>query len=248
MAKVFLLFALFLFHASSSSEENSIRLITGEYSPFTSTHLSGHGILTKIVIESFQAKGLEVKKVNFAPWKRASYETEQVIYDATFPYAKNSWRKERFFYSDLLHRGKLHFITVKEMEKDFQKEENWKGKVICHPLGWNIEQVQEEVEKYQLLLTRTSDVETCFRLLAAKRVDLINLNITFAKRIIRDLYGDLERFSFLNNKVKDDSVYLMVSKKNPRAKLIIDQFNEGLKKLKRNGRYRAILNESQSPR
>ncbi|MDD0853083.1 transporter substrate-binding domain-containing protein [Halobacteriovorax sp. GB3] len=248
MAKVFLLFALFFFHVSSFCEENSVRLITGEYSPFTSAHLSENGLLTKVVIESFEAKGVEVKKVNFAPWKRASYETEQAMFDATFPYAKNRSREERFFYSDILHKGKLHFITVKEMEKDFQKEKNWKGKVICHPLGWNIEQVQEEVEKYQLLLTRTSDVETCFRLLAAKRVDLINLNITFAKYIIRNLYGDLDKFSFLKDKVKDDFVYLMVSKKNPRAKLIIDQFNEGLKKLKRNGRYRAILNESQSPR
>ncbi|MCY1549222.1 hypothetical protein D9M68_853800 [compost metagenome] len=149
----------------------------------------------------------------------------------------NRARLRQFLYSKALYQDEIRFFA--RLDGNLEDERNWHGKSLCIPLGWDISQVQMFITRYRLKLEQPSHLENCFRMIEAGRFALTAVNIRVGERLRAQL--KLRWIGPVGSTIAQDKNYLIVSRTHPRATQLIDAFNRGLEQIRRNGRYRQIL-------
>jgi polar amino acid transport system substrate-binding protein len=119
----------------------------------------------------------------------------------------------------------------------WQKPADLKGKRLGAVTGYSYGFVTP-VDGYQL--NYVSDPVSNFRKLAAGRLDGVLEELQVGEMLIHNI-GAQSRLAYDSKPVKDNPFFLMAGKNNPRAKEVLEVFNQGLALLRSNGRYDTLL-------
>lgn len=222
----------------------SIKIVTGDFPPFTGADLRDGGLITQIVRAAFQQQGIHTK-VSFRPWKRGYKETLSTHYQATFPYSKSAEREQLFHYSDPILLGQTLFYTHKKSSIDYQQLDDLYHRTLCMPLGYNLfTPLAKAIDQGNMRLVQASDLKSCFLMIHSGRADLTLVRKEAANQL---LHQDLSKFSqdfrSLTKPFSSVSEHLIVSRNQSDGTAIIQAFNAGLAELKHSGRIQQILLE-----
>lgn len=227
MGILFLVF--FSCHPAIAAEP--IKLVTGAFIPFSGEAVMKSGMSTEIITRAFAEVGYTIK-VDFMPWKRGYRDTLQHKYFGTFPYVKNEEREKLFLYSQPTYTARVFFFVRNNFKIKYTKDEDLKGLTTCVPLGYSTKEIERFIKKGLITVQSPLTDESCFRMLEKGRVQLFSINEITGWRVIRKIYGDTKGFRTLGDPLIDNSYHLIIPKSYPNGKKMIEQFNQGLDKVK----------------
>ena len=210
----------------------------GEWEPFVSSKDKSKAICEEIVQEALKLEGVDAVN-EYYPWKRSYEMTKDAKLDATYPWGLTDERKELFIYSDPMLREKSVFFHLKSTNFDWNSYEDLKKYKVGVTNGYKDEEIYK---KHGIKAEVVPKEDLNFKKMLAGRIDVYAGSFFVGYGMINKLFPDKANL-FTNHKKPQrvDDYYMLVSKKNPKAKEIISKFNAGLTKLKESGRYDQIL-------
>lgn len=250
MLRVFIviLFSLFV---TVRAESLTAKFSVEDYAPFVSKKVKDNGMLSKIIKEAFALEGVKTK-LSFYPGARAYSTAKLGKSDGSFPWADRKHRHVDFYYGEPLIKTDSEYFFVR---KDFSvswdpKKLNFstlKGLRFAASLGSNYGKEFEAAEKGGVIdVTRVGTLAQAFKMLLVNRVDLIISPEKVAKYHVAKNLSEVDRKKVKNIKAISRTVhndYLIFSKHSQNGKILHEKFNTGLKKLKKSGRYKEIIDE-----
>ena len=238
---VLLLILALLACAASARAEQPTRLATGnDYKPFSDESLPEGGMITDIVTTVFRQIGYE-PEVHFLSWTRGYNLTKQAHFLGTFPYVKTPERMEEFYYSDPIYTIVTRFFVQAESDIVYNTKSDLKGLTVCKPLGYNLTDIQDFLDKDILAMQRPSTMESCFNMLRLGRVNLVPINEHVGWSVVNQNPSHAGHFKVLEKTLQEDGLYLMISRNYPDGMAIMQDFNSSLQEMKDDGRLESII-------
>lgn len=237
---IFGIFFFFTFISFGFTEE--ILLTTGEWAPYTSKKLSGKGYCSEIISNAFKKVGMDVK-FKFLPWKRAEKEVSEGKSFGCYPYLISAERQKEFDFSDdiAFSRGVFFYRKDKLTNKPIWKEiSDLKYLRIGGVIGYWYEK-EKIFEKAGIKVDYVAKDNLNVKKLDKGRLDLIILDEVQGWDMIKLTSENAKHFDTLDKPLNESKLHIMVSKKYPNAKAIMDKFNLGLRQFKQQPEYFAIL-------
>jgi len=235
--------ALFLCAPPLSVAKEVVRISTGEWSPYISESADNKGLLIQIVEEAFKKKNIEVQ-VEFFPWARAIELSKKGTWDATAALVSLKEREEFYFFSEPIYESRYVFFHLKSKPLNWAKLEDLKGTDIATTRGFGgMGDEFLRLEKNGTLnVQRVTSAEQSFDMLKADRVQAVVHDLEVGYVLLHSMYGDGDQiFTHSSHAVAIPVYRLAVSKKAKNAENIVATFSEGLKLLRKSGRYDEIL-------
>lgn len=232
MLRFVLMFVVTLSFTLNAAEK--ITLANGEWSPYLSKDLKHSGYISHIVTEAFAEAGIDVKYV-FLPWKRGYESAKEGKFQGSLVWSYNNERGQDFLYSDPVVTLGTSLFYNKSKPISWSKNEDLKqykiGGVIGYAYGVS------ELEKQGIIkINRIGNDTGNYKKLVAGRLDVVLEDTEVGhERIIK--LGLKDKIAAHPKKLTSSGYSVIISKKIPNAKKLIDAFNQGLKKLKADGRY-----------
>jgi polar amino acid transport system substrate-binding protein len=219
----------------------TLPLSTGEWKPYTSAEMGGYGFFSEIVAATFKEARIEIS-IDFYPWKRCEANVKNGKAFAAFPYSITRKRKRFSYFSDsvststtvLFYNNQLHKTSI-----HFDSMEALRSYSIIGVLGYfYAEKFKEESIPVHYVPTEEKALELIF----FKRYDLLPLNKYVGINLIDEKFPDKRHcFSFCKTPLSTNTLHLMVSKRFPNSKELIQKFNAALIRLKEQGKYQKIV-------
>ncbi len=240
MRKSFLLTVLLLLLATIClAGEKTITAAADPWPPFIDPSHPKEGLSLEIARAAFKTQGYEVK-MEYVPWARAIKGVTSGKYDIL----PNTWiteeRKKFLLYSDSYAANDIKFIKTKNDPFEYNGLKSLDGKTIgtVREYGYGSEFLNATNFKRE----DANNMLTNVKKLLKKRIDLtLSDEIVARMTIAKDNPENLNNLSFTKNALSSNTLHVTSGLKNPRHKEIIDSFNKGLKIIKSNGEYAAIL-------
>lgn len=220
---------------------NTLKLVTGEYPPFTGEMLENSGASSELVTAVIHRMGQEAEYV-FEPWKRGYHMVKNHVILGTFPYAITPERQKEMLFSDPINYVENRFfykIThVKEVPHDWS-DEIMQGYKIGVPLGYSTKENLEVRGIQPMILV---DENELFTALDRGDIDFAAFSEIPGWAIIRQHYGKHVRlFAAMEKAFSRNKLHVMVSKNNPQARMFLQKFNVALQQIKEEGIYEDIM-------
>ncbi len=223
-----------------SSQAETLRLVTGEYAPYTAEKSFNGGVSVQVVKAVFAELNQDIK-IEFMPWKRAMNNLLSSQAAGSFPWAINDERAKDLYYSKAMHSHlQYRYVQKTKLVKNFEPE----GKKLCQPSGWDNLYFKSQRKKLRdkILVEQPISLESCMQMLAIGRVDFVVMNQYVADEVLHKLYPkDSPIIGVPLEKEIKTELYFVVPKKYPNAEKILADFNRGLTIIKNNGKYDAIF-------
>jgi polar amino acid transport system substrate-binding protein len=245
------IFALVLLFAAlgslSYAQKTEVHFATGEWAPYTSEKMPGYGAAAEIVTAACDAAGIKAV-YDFLPWKRAEQNVVDGSVFAAFPYfllPERIARPEIYAHSDPLFSAVVGFLYCKKnsstsLPLKYEKPEDLRNYRIGVLSGTHL--ITDVLDKAGVKYEETPEIGASIKKLALGRIDFViedravawdQVKLNFPART-----GD---FAFLDrNFAEKTTTHLLVSRKFPSSDILLKQFNDGLRKIKANGRLRGI--------
>lgn len=221
-----ILLATVVGHATAS--HRSINLVSGpDYAPYVSDELPEGGVVTEVVKRVFSEMGYHAE-LFFFPWNRGYQRVLNVQSDATFPYAWGADRAEQFLYSRAVNRVTIRVFMHRDAAFDFTEANDLEGLSYCQPLGYQTEpELRYMIEQKQLVRYEARDMDGCFEMLSAKRVDFVVSNDLVGWSAAQRAIGNAAEQTVVtaDEPFRAISEYLIISKQHPQAEILIETFN-----------------------
>ncbi|MGV8836413.1 substrate-binding periplasmic protein [Cellvibrio sp.] len=227
---------------SPTQISRTITIATGEYPPWTGSALPHDGYVNHIITEAFANQGVKVDFV-YQPWKRAFEEARQGKFDATSYWYESTERRESMLFSDLLITNRTVFFQRRnEAEIHWKTLSDLSQYRMSATLGFTYtEDFYRAIDSNIISpIMVPSDVQN-LKLLMAKRTDIFATDEMCGFYMAAQLSIDPRKLKVVEPALVSPKGYLLASKTNPDSVLIIDTFNRGLRAMKANGTYQAIL-------
>lgn len=233
----------FLLCSQFAFGKNTIRLTTGEWPPYISSSLENYGLLVQIAKESFALKNATVE-IGFFPWARANELSKTGEWDGTLAYARVVEREKYYLFSDPIYVGHYVFFHLKNNPLTWSQFSDLKNVSLATTRGFaGMGDKFLEAEKNGVLKVErlTSDVQS-FNMLRTKRVQAVPSDLEVGYVLLQKIYGkDVQLFTHNPLPIQISEYHLAISRKTKNSQQLIDTFNEGLKQLRRSGRYNEIV-------
>jgi len=220
-----------------------VKLVTGNgYKPFTDAKLEAGGLVTKLVEAVYDEAGRRTE-VAFTSWKRAEHRVLQGEARATFPHVKTESRLKKFAYSDPIFASDYVPVVRPEDAGTYTSISAMKGGHTCLPYEWSfgVDKLDQWARTDALKVERPDAMPTCYKLLAAGRVDFIFAEaptVPFDARAALGSADKVHREDFVATTAK---LHVMFDKDGATTPSEVEQFNEALAALKESGRYAEIV-------
>ncbi len=220
-----------------------VRLTTGEWSPYISEALDKDGLLVQLTTEAFALKGYKVK-IGFFPWARATELSKSGEWDGTIAFVHLPERETIYHYSDMLYVGRYVFFHLKSFSFSWNSYADLKSIPMASTRGFGGmgEAFLEAERSGAISVSRyTSDIQS-FKMLKGGRIKAVPSDLEVGYVLLRKIFGDDSGLFTHNTKAILSSEYhLVISKKSKRGEKLIRDFNEGLRELRKMGRYDEIV-------
>lgn len=232
MIKIFSLW--FLIFSMNSLYAESLKIITGDFPPYSGERLPDGGLSASIVKSILKEKNIQYT-LEYNPWNRAINLLKTASVAGSYPWAYSDARAEFMLFSNPLHNFRLVHYVVKGAK--LTSKADLKNKVMCQPEGWEISMYDSMMKELNIKLIRPINMESCFRMLAKKRVDFISINEMVGRDYAKSVFPENSPVTPMPSPYlkKEYSYYFVVPKKYPGAQKLMDEFNDGLAKMKKKG-------------
>lgn len=196
---------------------------------------SNSGYLVEIVKETFEEVGFTVE-IKFVPWIRAMEDGKDGKVTGVIGAWYSKEREDFFYYSPPIGKSTLSLYINSDNNKDidFAKLKIAYVKDYYYP---------EELDKSKFreyLYVNNTDV--LLKFLEISRVDIV-AEVDEVISYIESIENKKFKIRKLDNFVRVDEIYLIISKKAKNSKFILEEFNRGYDILNRSGRVEEILKE-----
>lgn len=223
-----------------------VRLSTGDdYPPFATSSDPRGGAAVELVRAVFN----ELKQpiaLDIEPWARGQERLNTQQIDGTFPYVPNPERLTIYRYSRPLASIRIRLFTRKGLPLANLPLSMMSGQMLCIARGTAPAlPSQRLLDAQQAERVTGSDVTTCFKLLMAKRVDLVQTHEYLATRALTQLAESPDAVVPVGGDdpraFEETGLHFIVSKNSPYGEALIEAFDRGLAALRDNGRFAEIL-------
>ena len=213
-----------------------VRLVTGDYPPYSGEALPGGGYVTQIVRRVFDEMDMPVE-IHFLPWKRGFARMAEGQYDGTFPYLLNDVRGPKVFAGRPLIHWDSHIfwklgrqVPVEEIGQDIAALE-------CLPLGYaGIALTDQLLQEGRLERFQPPKAQSCWLMVAHGRADFIIEDLLVAEIALGGMAGDLAgEIDISEERVSRDAGYLFFSRATPDGRALRDSFDAALNHLDSQG-------------
>jgi len=257
---VFICSMIFMF---SSFAKETITLANGEWAPYLSEKEDFYGMWSHVVTEAFAQENIDVK-YEFFPWSRAlelgkkgrvHTNTNENCCDGTLMWRKTPERETDFYFSEPVFDVGYVFFAMKGLKNKenipFEKIK-WKdvkelaefsiGGTNDYDYGTEFKKLEKD--KVINIEYASSELKN-LKKLQKGRIEIIPVGLDVGLAILKDNYSwdEREKFTFNPISFEDAPMYLLLSKKDPNNKILMEKFNAGLKKLKDTSKYKEIIDE-----
>ncbi len=219
---------------------NTIVLTTGEWAPYTGEALENQGFFTEITTAVFKEMGKTAKYV-FYPWERAEKAVGDGEAWGAFPYTPNEERAKTYTFSNNVVYSTTYFFYYKPHMQavTWEKLEDLQPYTLGTVTGYYHEKLFADA---QLTTDSSADEASGLKKLQAQRIDLFPMNDLVGWALIKELFpNEVDNFGVLEKPMDQTELTIMVSKSDPEALKLLDEFNAALQKIKDNGVYDQIL-------
>ncbi|WP_428624340.1 substrate-binding periplasmic protein [Sedimenticola sp.] len=236
-----LVVVIFLFLGSLSIvvAGESIRLTSGDWPPYTSELLKRNGIASYIVKQAFALQGVNVE-FGFFAWRRALTLARAGWWHGSSVWSWSKERDENFYYSEPVLEPKDYFFYLKSRDFDWDSFDDLGNETIGISEGYYYGIPFEEAKKAGKFRTEVGSSDTVnLKKLLDGRISLFvcDLNVGLAV-LSRDLLpAERKRITYHPKHTSLMSYHLVLSKKIPGNKALMEKFNNGLAELKQSGAY-----------
>ena len=241
MKKTLMLFLCLL----SFLANGEVKLVVLEYPPYVTFNGKKEvgGVAVKIVEKIFSQLGKPIT-ISVLPWGRAIIQVRSGKADGIFTAFKTSDREQFVRYIDgVLFEQNIVAIRSKESTMTWH-EDTFEQSRLC--LVNNVSYgryVDEMLEKHRFkTVTRVKLPKQCLQLLHYKRVDFWISNEVGA-RYLASIHQVQDQLIFEQPPIESTPSYIAFSKKGSMTLKDIAQFDDILKKMKKSGEYKNIINQ-----
>lgn len=213
------------------SEAQTITIATGEWKPFTSSHMENYGEFTKRVTIVLKVMGIKPHYV-FYPWGRCYDAVVKGRVWAAFPYSYTKKRAEKVWFSDKLSWSKSVFFYYDRgasAEKyRYHSLKDLKAYKIGGVIGYFYE---DTLKKAGLKVDYANKEINAIEQLRIGRIDLLPINNLVGWNLINTHFPeDAHNFKTLPKPFSINPLCLIVSKHYPGSKKLLKRFNQALRK------------------
>ncbi|MCP4353585.1 MAG: amino acid ABC transporter substrate-binding protein [Desulfobacterales bacterium] len=243
-----ILAVLFLFIiVTSAGAEETIRLASGEWSPYQSENLKYFGVASRIVTEAFALEGVKVE-YSYFPWNRSFKLTEKGKWDGTFLWFDTPERRKNFYISDPVVDIQYVFFHLKTYSFDWKTIDDLKGLIIIGgTVGYEYGEAFQNAEKARKIkVQRIHKDEQSFKKLLKGRIHIFPNDLDAGLELIHKHFTpeQAELFTYHPKPVRAAPHHILFSKKVEKNRQMLELFNKGLKQLKQSGKADQYLTES----
>jgi polar amino acid transport system substrate-binding protein len=239
MFKFYKLLLLLVLTSGASSAE-VIRLASSNYYPHYGEQLAHQGATIEIIRQAFALQGVQLE-IEFLPFARALYESQQGHYTGLVAAWYSEQRTTHFYYSQPLYANKIVLFkrktdTIRYLNfKELSNQRRRLGVVQGY------EQPAGLLESGLKTINVATD-EQALAMLALQRVDLVPVDLMTALYILEHKLPQYQQqLDWLKPELEQRPMYLVLSKEDPNNQQRIVRFNLGLQQLKASGQYQQII-------
>ena len=228
---------------AATVQAQSVAFAIGEWAPYTGQKLSESGLATEIVTAACKAVGL-TPSYDFVPWRRAEANVLNNAHFATFPFLRTSEREKNLRFSDVIFTSGLRVLLAKNSEiagkLKFNTPADLKGMTVLIVAGSDA--VKTMLEQAGALVVESQRIELGLKMLDANRVDAIVEDQVVLFRALSSLSEEMQAlFVYAEKFFGAKTEYrLMSSLTYPNGKVLLEQFNAGLARIRDSGELTSI--------
>lgn len=236
---IFLVAVLVITSAFVKAED--IVLAALEYPPHYGEHLEDHGPLIEIIVSAYAEQGLSVE-VMFLPWSRALIWADEGRVDGIVGAWYTKERTKSFLYSAPIYPNTMVFYKHKNVDIEFNQYTDLKddGRVIGSVRGYtHVDGLEQSGVTIHYV---NNDIQN-FKLLERERIDLVSVDRDYGRYVLAlpELEQVKSKVEAIDKVLEVREQYLVISTKAKQPKAKISAFNQGLAKLKAEGKVEDIL-------
>ncbi|SHO53517.1 polar amino acid transport system substrate-binding protein [Desulfopila aestuarii DSM 18488] len=235
-------FALFLPVISGNclfAQNKTICLTTDPWEPYYGPDLEKGGVFTEIVRAAFKIEGYELE-VKFVPWKRALESSKQGICSGLLGAFYTEERTHNFQYSDPITETRIVFITKIDKAIQYKRLQELSSYTIGTIRGYSYS--QEFDSATYLKKEEVTTTEQNLNKLLADRIDIFIDSEEVAAWLLQKKFKEVAHLVRIIEPVYTvKKLYVPISKNIKNYQKIVNDLNNGIKKIKENGTYEAIL-------
>ncbi|OZG71191.1 hypothetical protein BTA51_22755 [Hahella sp. CCB-MM4] len=231
---------------TTTATAETIKITNGEWPPFLSEKYKHFGLASHIVTEAFKASGVSVE-YGFFPWARAfNLAKDGDKWAATVVWSHNDEREADFYFSQPVFSLQSVFFHVKGRTIDWNQLSDLKKFNIGATIGYNYgDEFTKLEESHGLNVTRVETDLINLKKLVGGRIDLFPSELQVGYELIANELPPEQAAKIAHSRpFRETEYYMLLSKKYPGGKELIDKFNAGLAKIKASGLYDQMMSDS----
>ncbi len=230
---------LFFKGAELSAKHKEIKLGLDEWPPFAGKLIPGHGLSAEIITGAFENQGYKVV-LTILPWSRVEQDVKQGKLDAMGNLYEIDDIKTYADYSRPYYRSAVKFLARSDFKTVINTLEDAKPFTIGYGNGYSFGEVFDKADYLQKVTCPLT--LNCIRMLSAGRLDLVvDSEEVLHYQLRHNPKFQAEGLQILPFILITNNMSIGVSKKHPRRKELIEDFNRGLDQLIKTKRMEAII-------
>jgi len=220
--------------------DDRLVLVTNTYEPYVYTEGDTPGLFPEVVSAAFGAVGVDID-IEYFPWKRCELLVRTGEVFAAFPYADLPEHDEYAWHADTVVRVRnVFFYKTSRMGRfDYASLGQLRGLRIAGTAG---NAYESTFRAAGLTLDMATSEAFGIQKVFEGRADLFAEEERVGWALIAKCYPEFQgMFRATKTAWRETDMTIMVSRRYPDAGILMDRFNEGLRIIRGNGVYDAII-------
>ncbi|WP_157315097.1 ABC transporter substrate-binding protein [Chitinibacter sp. GC72] len=241
-----IIFALLSTHAAALQ----ITLANGEWPPILGQKLPGHGYGSQIVSRAFAHQGITVNYA-FMPWRRALEATKQGQYHGTLLWSSNPERQRDFLLSQPVYRSQTVLFYHRQQARSWRQTDSLRNARVGVSNGYNYGARWRSLQEQGFFTVdqANSDAQNLAKLYI-QRIDAFPCEAIVCRHLIATTLPARARTELRHDPlpVHSENMHLMLSRKTAQSDWLLQQFNQGLQRMRQSGELARLLGVAQLQR
>ncbi|NOQ64272.1 MAG: transporter substrate-binding domain-containing protein [Methyloprofundus sp.] len=216
-------------------------MVADQWPPYIDNNAAHKGLAAELVIAALQRKGYQ-SNLRIDNWQRALEGVQIGIYDIACAIWKTTAREQDLLFSQPYLENKISFIKKKGLKVNYQHFTDLTDFIIGVQRGYAYDEAF--MRSRALLKVPANHLIQNLQKLSQGSIDLTvgdQRAIKFSLQQFMPTHAN--EFEFLEPPLAQKKLYIAVSKTNPAAQTIINDFNLAIKEMQQDGSYAKILNQ-----
>jgi len=227
----------------------TLKIATGEYPPYTSKNDPVNNAVNIVVAEAFSKSGISVQ-FEYFPWARVYIEAKGSDFDATSYWFISEKRKKDFYYSDTIVNTPTYFYHLKSNPISWKVIPDLTGKRAAVTRGYTYsDEFVKAGDSGNIDFYWNNSDKQGFKMLLAGRVDLFPMEFYPGQYLLVREFSkkQQQKITYSKQELSSSTGHLLFPKHKTSSTALLEKFNSGLRQLKKEGRFDEIFRTITEP-